>query len=57
MTACHFHLTCRTLAKLSFGSTDQPAIMEASMTSADLSQKELGISGVIVLAAFLNKCT
>jgi hypothetical protein len=34
--------------------------MEASMTSADLSQKKLetsGRSGAIVLAAFLNKCT
>jgi hypothetical protein len=31
--------------------------MEASMTSADLSQKELETSEAIVLAAFLNKCT
>jgi hypothetical protein len=44
------------LAKFSFGSTNQPAVMEASVTSADLSQKELGTSGAIVLAAFLNKC-
>ena len=47
----------RTLTKLTFGATNQPATMEISMISADLSGKELRPSGAIVLAAFLPKCT
>jgi hypothetical protein len=47
----------RTLTKLTFGATNQPATMEISMISADLSGKELGPSGASVLAAFLPKCT
>ena len=47
----------RTLTKLTFGTTYQPATMEISMVSADLSGKDLGPSGASVLAAFLPKCT
>jgi hypothetical protein len=48
----------RTLTKLTVGATNQPATMEISMISADLSGKELGPSGASVLAAaFLPKCT
>jgi hypothetical protein len=47
----------RTLTKLTFGATNQPATMEISMVSADLSGKELSSSGASVLAAFLPKCT
>jgi hypothetical protein len=47
----------RTLTKLTFGATHQPATMEISMISADLSGKELWPSGASVLAAFLPKCT
>jgi hypothetical protein len=47
----------RTLTKLTFGATNQPATMEISMVSADLSGKVLGPSGASVLAAFLPKCT
>ena len=46
----------RTLTKLTFG-TYQPATMEISMVSADLSGKDLGPSEASVLAAFLPKCT
>ena len=46
----------RTLTKLTFGATNQPATMEISMISADLSRKELGPSGASALAAFLHKC-
>ena len=47
----------RTLTKLTFGTTNQPATMEISMVSVDLSRKQLGPSGASVLAAFLPKCT
>jgi hypothetical protein len=46
----------RTLTKLTFGATYQPATMEISMIFADLSWKDLGPSAS-VLAAFLPKCT
>ena len=49
----------RTLTKLTFGAIYQPATMEISMISADLSGKylkKLGPSGASVLAAFLPKC-
>jgi hypothetical protein len=47
----------RTLTKLTFGATNQPATMEISMISADLSMKDLWPSGARVLAAVLPKCT
>jgi hypothetical protein len=47
----------RTLTKLTFGGTHQPATMEISAISVDLSGKELWPSGASVLAAFLPKCT
>jgi hypothetical protein len=31
--------------------------MEASMTEVDFSEKGLGVSGAIMLSAFLPKCT
>jgi hypothetical protein len=40
------------------GWKDAPAVtMEASMTEADFSRKHLGVSGAIMLSAFLPKCT
>jgi hypothetical protein len=43
------------LTKLSFGAYDLTATLEISMTSADLSGKQLGASGAVLLAAFLRK--
>ena len=34
----------------------KPVTMETSMTEADFSDKVLGVSGAIMLAAFLPKC-
>jgi hypothetical protein len=38
-------------------SDSKPVTMETSMTEADFSGKSLGLSGVIMLSAFLPKCT
>jgi hypothetical protein len=46
----------RTITKISFGSVRSPAVLEISMKNADLSGKELGTSGAILIAAFLPKC-
>ena len=40
-----------------FGGYDRPPVtMETSMLEADFSNKKLGVSGAIMLAAFLPKC-
>jgi hypothetical protein len=38
-------------------SYSKPVTMETSMTEADFSGKGLGLSGAIMLSAFLPKCT
>ena len=43
------------LATITFGDK-QAATMKADMTEADLSGKELGASGAIIVGAFLPKC-
>jgi hypothetical protein len=40
-----------------FGHDRKPVIMETSMVEADFSWKVLGVSGAIMLGAFLPKCT
>jgi hypothetical protein len=35
----------------------KPVTMETTMTVADFSEKGLGVSGAIMLSAFLPKCT
>ena len=37
-------------------SRSKPVTIEASMTKADFSDKGLGVSGAIMLTAFLPKC-
>jgi hypothetical protein len=37
-------------------SSSQPVTMETTMTAADFSGKELGVSGGMMVAAFLPKC-
>ena len=49
-------LSHRSLSKLTFGGASQPAMMESSMTKADISGKMLGASGAMIVAAFLPKC-
>jgi hypothetical protein len=52
--------THKTLTKITFGANHQPqpsATMDASMTAADFSGKQLGASDVVLLSAFLPKCT
>jgi hypothetical protein len=52
--------THKTLTKITFGADNQaqPSVtMEASMTAADFSGKRLGVSDVVLLSAFLPKCT
>jgi hypothetical protein len=40
------------------GDDDSQSItMETTMTEADLSGKDLGVSGAIMLSAFIPKCT
>eukprot|EP00935_MAST-01C_sp_MAST-1C-sp1_P000241 g241.t1 len=53
--------TMRALVKFTFsgqvdGDKGPPVTMETSMVEADFSGKELGVSGAIMLAAFLPKC-
>jgi hypothetical protein len=36
--------------------SDEPVTMEITMTEADLSGKALGVSGGMMVAAFLPKC-
>ena len=43
------------LETITFGDK-QAATMKSDMTEADLSSKELGASGAIIVAAFLPKC-
>ena len=43
------------LETITFGD-EQAATMKADMTKADLSGKKLGVSGAIIVAAFLPKC-
>ena len=55
--ALHMH---RSLSKITFGCeraapTMRTATMESSMTEADLSRKNFGVSGAIIVAAFLSK--
>ena len=45
----------RVLETITFGD-DQAATMKAGMTEADLSGKKMGVSGAIIMAAFLPKC-
>jgi hypothetical protein len=47
------------LSRLTFCGDDGSkwVTIETSMTEADFSAKDLGISGAIILAAFLPKCT
>ena len=47
--------TIRALETITFGD-EQAATMKADMTEADLSSKKLGVSGAIIVAAFLPKC-
>ena len=47
--------TMGALETITFGDK-QAATMKADMTEADLSGKELGASGAIIVAAFLPKC-
>ena len=47
--------TIRALETITFGD-EQAATMKADMTEADLSGKKLGVSGAIIVAAFLPKC-
>ena len=49
------HSNVGALATISFGDTEA-VTMKATMTAADLSGKELGVSGAIIVAAFLSKC-
>ena len=58
-TGVHSH---RSLSKIMFGHRDGyrddlagPATLERSMTEADLSNKDLGASGAIIVAAFLPR--
>jgi hypothetical protein len=37
-------------------SSSQPVTMETTMTDADFSDKDLGVSGGMMVAAFLPKC-
>jgi hypothetical protein len=37
-------------------SSSQPVTMETTMTEADFSGKDLGVSGSMMVAAFLPKC-
>jgi hypothetical protein len=37
-------------------SSSEPVTMETTMTEADFSGKELGVSGGMMVAAFLPKC-
>ena len=48
-------LTIRALETITFGDK-QAATMKTDMTETDLSGKELGASGAIIVAAFLPKC-
>ena len=55
------HLAIRALAKFTFSGQvgrqeGPPVTMETSMVEADFSGKKLGVSGAIMLAAFLPKC-
>ena len=43
------------LVSITFGDL-QTATMKTSMTEADFSDKQLGASGAIIVAAFLPKC-
>ena len=45
----------RALETITFGD-EQAVTMKVDMTEADLSGKELGASGAIIVAAFLPKC-
>ena len=47
--------TMGALETITFGDK-QAVTMKADMTAADLSGKELGASGAIIVAAFLPKC-
>ena len=49
----------RALSSFTFSGDDidETVTMETSMTEADFSGKGSGISGVIMLSAFLPKCT
>jgi hypothetical protein len=50
----------RAISQFTFSGDDydsKPVTMETSMTKADFSGKGLGISGAIMLSAFLPKCT
>jgi hypothetical protein len=50
----------RAMLKFTFSGDNyhsKPVTMETSMTEADFSRKGLGISGAIMLSAFLPKCT
>ena len=62
---CHFPLSLATcyphssisgaMTTITFGD-EQAVTMKADMTEADLSSKQLGASGALVVAAFLPKC-
>ena len=43
------------MTTITFGD-EQAVIMNVDMTEADLSRKKLGVSGAIIVAAFLPKC-
>jgi hypothetical protein len=48
----------RALSTFTFSgnSSSEPVTMETTMTEADFSDKELGVSGGMMVAAFLPKC-
>ena len=45
-----------TFSGMVFSKEGPPVTIETSMAKADFSGKKLGVSGAIVLAAFLPKC-
>jgi hypothetical protein len=49
----------RAISKFTFSGDNEyeSVIIETSMTAADFSGKGLGVSGLIMLSAFLPKCT
>jgi hypothetical protein len=47
----------RAILKFTFSGDNTPVTMETSMVKADFGGNGLGVSGAIMVAAFLPKCT